>query len=202
MFSREALRLAWTTVRPYCIFAMMLFFAAMIVGGTPNEAAGFIEEQVRGIAELARQAENAENPQMAFFWIIFERNATAVFFTMYLGIAAGIFPLFTMALNGMVLGFVFGEMADQGHNVLPYIVKGILPHGILELPALFLAAGFGMLLGVSALKGVFGSLFGKNEPWGLFVRAIKGTVPAAVLLLVLLLLAAIIESTITYSLMT
>ncbi len=174
----------------------------MVVGGTPNGATGYILDQIKNIQELAQQAQNSDHPQTAMFWIIFERNLTATITTMYMGIAAGIFPLFTMAINGMVLGFMFGTLADRGENVAALIVKGILPHGILELPALFLASGFGLLLGVSMIKGLFGSLFGKTDPWALFIRSLKGTVPALILLIVLLFLAAVIESTVTYSLMS
>ncbi len=202
MFSRPALAASWRDVRPYFIFALILFFAAMVVGGTPSGATDFIKDQVRSMADLAQETEKADNPQMAFFWLIFKKNVLACIMTMYLGIGAGIFPLFTMALNGMLMGFLFGAMSQEGQPVGLLIVKGILPHGILELPALFLAAGFGMMLGVGVLRGVFGSLFGKTDPWGLFSRSIRGSIPALVVLVVLLLLAAIVESTVTYSLMT
>lgn len=202
MFTRQALALSWKSVRPYFVFSIILFFAALVVGGTPNGATDYILDQIRSIQELAQQAQSSDHPQNAMFWIIFRRNLTATITTMYMGIAAGIYPLFTMALNGMVLGFMFGTFADKGENVAALIVKGILPHGILELPALFLASGFGLLLGVSMLRGLFGSLFGKTSPWEPFVRALKGTVPALMLLVVLLFLAALVESTVTYSLMS
>lgn len=202
MFSRHVLAASWRDVRPYFIFSAILFFAAMVVGGTPSGATDFIKDQVRSMAELAQQTEAADNPQLAFFWVIFKKNLLACIMTMYLGIGAGIFPLFTMALNGMVIGFLFGSTSVDGHQVWLLVLKGILPHGILELPALFLAAGFGMMLGVGVLKGVFGSLFGKTDPWRLFVRSILGSVPALAVLIVLLFLAAIVESTVTYSLMS
>jgi len=107
-----------------------------------------------------------------------------------------------MALNGMMIGFLMGQMAADGQQVWLLVLKGILPHGVLELPALFLAAGFGIMLGVSVFRGIFGSLFGKTDPWQLFVRSIRGSVPVLVVLVVLLLLAAIVESTVTYSLMS
>jgi stage II sporulation protein M len=101
----------------------------------------------------------------------------------------------------MVIGFLFGGLADQGQNVWPIILKGILPHGILELPALFLACGFGIRLGFTALKGIFGSAFGKKEAWGAFVRTIYIAIPAALLIAVMLVVAALIESTITFRLL-
>lgn len=202
MFSRQALLASWKDVRPYFIFSLILFFASMVVGGTPSGATEFIKDQVRAMIALAEEMQQADNPQLAFFWLIFKKNVTACVMTMYLGIGLGIFPLFTMVLNGMLIGFTFGLMADQGEQVWLQALKGLVPHGILELPALFLAGGFGMMLGVGLLKGIFGSLFGKTNPWSLFSRSLRGSVPALVVLVVVLFIAAIVESTISYSLMT
>lgn len=201
MFSRQALLASWKDVRPYFIFSIILFFASVVVGGTPSGATDFILEQVRAMAELAQETQQADNPQLAFFWVIFKKNVTACLMTMYMGIGLGIFPLFTMVLNGMLVGFMFSLMAEHGEQVWLQALKGLVPHGILELPALFLAAGFGMMLGVGLIKGIFGSLFGKTEPWSLFSRSLRGSVPALVILVVLLFFAAIVESTISYSLM-
>jgi stage II sporulation protein M len=202
MFSRSALLASWKDVRPYFIFSVILFFAAVIVGTAPGSMDQVLLEQMKGIAELAEKAQKNENPQLSMFWIIFQNNITAAVMTMYLGIAAGIFPLLSMIMNGMVIGFMFGQIADTGVSIFPLIVKGILPHGIIELPALFLASGYGMLLGVGVWKGVFGSLLGKREAWHLFKRTLKATVPALLVLVVALLAAALIESTVTYRLMT
>jgi len=202
MFSRHALAASWRDVRPYFIFSLILFFAAMVVGATPGGATELIRDQVRAMAELAQQTEAADNPRLALFWLIFRKNLLACVMTMYLGIGAAIFPLVTMVLNGMVIGFLFSSMAEQGEQVWLLALKGIVPHGIVELPALFLAAGFGMMLGVGVLRGIVGSLFGKTDPWGLFVRSLRGSVPALLALLALLLLAAVLESTVTYSLMS
>lgn len=201
MFTRQALLASWKDVRPYFIFSIILFFAAMIVGGTPGSATEFLIDQVRAIQNLAQEAQQADNPQFAMFWIIFKQNVTACVMTMYMGIGAGIFPLFTMILNGMLIGFTFGLMSAEGHQVWLLALKGILPHGILELPALFLAAGFGMMLGMGLLIGIFGSLFGKTDPWSLFTRSLRGSIPVLIVLIGLLFVAAIVESTITYRLM-
>jgi stage II sporulation protein M len=198
MFTRQALVRSWKEIRPYVIFSTLLFFAGIIVGGAPNSSTDWLSGQLQGISDLAEQTRKADNPQLAFFWLILLNNLTKSVMAMYLGIVAGVLPLIMLVTNGMIIGFLFGGMADQGENVWLLVVKGILPHGILELPALFLACGFGIRLGLTLLKGIFGTALGKSEPWGAFNRTAAGTVPALMLVAVMLLLAAAIESTITF----
>jgi len=202
MFSRSALLTSWKDVRPYFIFSAILFFAAVVAGASPGNAAALMDNLLQQIAGLAQEAQAHDNPQQAMFWLIFQNNLVAAIMTMYLGIAAGIFSLMSMIMNGMVIGYMVAKIQEAGGSVFPLIVKGLLPHGIIELPALFLASGFGMLLGVGVLKGIFGSLAGKPDSWQLFKRALKGTVPALAVLVVALLAAALIESTVTYRLMS
>lgn len=198
MFTRETLARSWKEIRPYVIFSALLFFAGIIVGGTPNGSMDWLQGQLQGIGELAEKARSSDNPRMAFFWVILINNLSKSAMAMYLGIVAGILPLIMLMTNGMIIGFLFGGMADHGENVWLLVAKGILPHGVLELPALFLACGFGIRLGLTLLKGIFGSAFGKTQPWGAFVRTAAGTVPAMILIAVMLLMAAVIESTVTY----
>lgn len=201
MFTRRALALSWREIRPYVVFSALLFFAGIIVGGAPNGSMDWLRDQLKGIGDLADKARQADNPQLAFFRIIFINNLSKSVMAMYMGIVAGIFPFIMLLTNGMIIGYLFGGMADQGENVWLLVAKGILPHGILELPALFLACGFGMRLGFTLIKGIFRSALGKPEPWGAFVRTAAGTVPALVLIALMLLVAAGIESTVTYWLM-
>lgn len=202
MFSRQALARSWHEIRPYLIFSVLLFFAGIVAGGTPNSSMDWLRGQLETIGKLAEQARGSDNPQTAFFWLILVNNISTSAMAIYMGILAGIFPLIMLVTNGMVLGYLFGGLADQGENVWLLVLKGILPHGIFELPALFLACAFGIRLGLTLLKGIFGSVFGKSEPWGAFIRTAAGSVPALIVVSVLLLLSAVIESTVTFWLMS
>ncbi|WP_176220572.1 stage II sporulation protein M [Cohnella massiliensis] len=201
MFSRTALLQTWKNLRRYFIFAAILFFASVVVGGSQTSLP-FLDEQMKAISEMANEASSSDNPQWSFFTTIFFNNVRSVVLAMYFGIVLCMMPVFTLVLNGMLLGYLFGGIADQGFNIWPMIAKSILPHGIVEFLALFLACGMGIYLGFSAIKSFWGSLIGKDKPWSGFVFALKGSVPTLIAIVLLLLLAAVIESTFTYWLTT
>jgi len=64
---------------------------------------------------------------------------------MLLGILWGIIPVLFILLNGYAVGIVI-SVAILETGLIP-IILGILPHGILEIPAILLAAGYGIWLG-------------------------------------------------------
>lgn len=202
MFTRKGLLQSWREVRPYFIFSIILFFAGLVIGGSPGSPAAWLEKQLQGIAQISKMAERSETPELLLFMFIVVNNVVKSVLAMALGVIGGIFPVYMLVTNGMVMGFLLGEVADQGSNVWLLVVKGLLPHGVLELAAVFLACAFGMRFGVTLIKGIAGSVFNKPQPWEPFVRTSIGSVPALILVAALLLLAAIVESTVTYWLMS
>ncbi|BBI35993.1 stage II sporulation protein M [Cohnella abietis] len=198
MFSRQGLLQTWNEIRPYFIFSVILFFAAVVIGATPNAPTEYLSQQIKSLQSLADDINKASNPEFKAFLLITANNVSNTLLVMVLGIVAGIMPIVMLISNGLVMGYLLSEIADKGHNVWLLIVKGILPHGIFELSAIFLACAFGMRFGITLFKGVLGSLLGKTKPWHPFVRTATGSVPALIVIIVFLVIAAIIESTITY----
>ncbi|QMV41538.1 stage II sporulation protein M [Cohnella cholangitidis] len=202
MFSRAGLLLSWKEIRPYFIFSIILFFAGVVIGGSPNAPQQYLEQQIKGLESIMNDINQSNNPELTAFVRITLNNVFAAVMIMAFGIVAGIMPVISLVSNGMVIGYVLGEAAEQGHNLWASVIKGILPHGIFELSAVFLAAAFGMRFGMTLIKGVFGSAFGKSQAWQPFVRTAIGAVPAVILVLVLLLVAGVVESTVTFWLMS
>ena len=61
------------------------------------------------------------------------------------GITAGIYTIFIMAFNGLSIG-VIATLVGQNNLAYPFWAF-VFPHGALELPAIFLAGGAGLLIG-------------------------------------------------------
>ena len=61
------------------------------------------------------------------------------------GATAGLYTIFIMAFNGLFLGSV-GALVTQNNLGYPFWAF-VLPHGALELPAIYLAGGAGLLIG-------------------------------------------------------
>lgn len=94
-----------------------------------------------------------------------------------------------IAFNGYLVG-VIAYLAAQEKGLL-FILLALLPHGILELPMVFLAAGIGLRLG----HQVFSALIGK--PTQIKREFKEGLVFYFHWILPLLLVAALIETFIT-----
>jgi uncharacterized membrane protein SpoIIM required for sporulation len=60
------------------------------------------------------------------------------------GITAGIYTTYIMVFNGLLIGAV-GTLVGQNNLAYPFWAF-VFPHGSLELPAIFLAGGAGLLI--------------------------------------------------------
>jgi len=118
------------------------------------------------------------------FGFIFLNNLKGSFFGVVLGAFFGIFPVWGSLSNGYVLGFVASKVVvNQGANIL----WRLIPHGIFELPAIFLSLGMGLNLGFCFFK--------KKNKYALFRENLIQSLKVFVLIIVpLLIIAAIIES--------
>ncbi len=75
------------------------------------------------------------------FLFILVNNTVTLFLAVILGLLLGIFPLLVLFLNGMMLGVV------AHFTPFSLFVVSIVPHGILEIPALILSCAIGLKLG-------------------------------------------------------
>lgn len=124
----------------YSIIILFLFFSLLgFFFPVPENISAYIMEFIE---ELLRKIEGMSPGELIKF--IFLNNIQGSFFGMIFGILLGIFSLTSVILNGYVLGFVAAESV-RGSGIL--ILLRLLPHGIFELPALFLSLGLGLKLG-------------------------------------------------------
>jgi uncharacterized membrane protein SpoIIM required for sporulation len=75
---------------------------------------------------------------------IIANNVQVTFAAFAFGVTAGIATLLILVLNGMSLGGVFGLYQSKG--ILGLLVAFVAPHGVLELSAICIAAGGGLLI--------------------------------------------------------
>lgn len=71
-------------------------------------------------------------------------NMSVAFRTVGGGITAGLLTLYILFLNGLLIGAI-GTLVGQNNLAFPFWAF-VFPHGSLELPAIFLAGGAGLLL--------------------------------------------------------
>jgi uncharacterized membrane protein SpoIIM required for sporulation len=75
-------------------------------------------------------------------------NITVTFFAFAGGVIAGVGTLWVMAQNGLLLGVVMGLCIRYRFWDIPIFVAG---HGVIELTAIFIAGGAGLLIGKALL---------------------------------------------------
>lgn len=183
--------------------SMALFAVGILLGTAGSETiAGLVTPDIAKLQEYSRELSQSATPELSFFKFIFLNNSIKSVAVIVLGALLGIMPAIFLLMNGMVLGLVVSLAAAQGADLFELVVLGLLPHGIIEIPAILVAAGFGMQFGYVVLKGL-GELGARDRSdrtvnWkDFFASAGRG----AFWIVVFLLIAAVIESTITYHLM-
>lgn len=156
---------------------MGIFLLSAIFGWAFSSQLGFIDKFLK---ELIDNTEGLNTFQLIAF--IFFNNLRSALYGMLLGIFFGIYPLINSIINGSVIGYVFNKV---------YGITGIsefwriLPHGIFELPAIFISLGLGTRIGMF--------WFSKNMKKD-FVFIARNALKAFFLIVVpLLVIAAIIE---------
>lgn len=113
---------------------------------------------------------------------------------------AAVLSIFTFGLAGLIVvvatfglvGFLVGEAAIAGVDPGSFILAFLLPHGVLEVPAIVLASALSLSVGMSILSPPSGVGFGENLLFSL-VNWVKG----AALFVPLFLVASIIEAKVT-----
>lgn len=199
MFSIFTFGRSLAGIRKSLLLAGLLFIIGIVAGwfGT-GSLERLLMQQIEGLGGISQQLRNSSNPKLSFLVFIFLNNSIKGVLIIFLGALFGILPAVFLLINGGVIGYLVHASLLQGRNIVELIVKGLLPHGIIEIPAIIIACAFGLQFGAK----VTGSLFGRRGPEGEWPHFMRQTLTASFWIIVLLFVAAIIESTVTFALMS
>lgn len=108
--------------------------------------------------ERVHHDESAPNPALAghrgtFSAQLMTHNTRVAIFTLALGITWGIGPALLLFYNGVILGSVALDYARAGYSV--FLLGWLLPHGVIEIPAILIAGQAGFVLA--------GALIGRGD---------------------------------------
>jgi uncharacterized membrane protein SpoIIM required for sporulation len=147
-----------------------------------------------GAARQARGEGYVDIPELfmpLFSSGIIANNVQVTFFAFAGGIVVGLGTMFILLLNGIMLGGVAGLFQSEGLSL--YLWSFVLPHGIMELTAICIAGGAGLLLGSAFL------LPGRSTRRDALVRRGRDAVSLLGGTVVMLILAGLIEGFISPS---
>jgi len=173
----------------------MIAFAILFVGAV---VAGFFlpadmkRELLLSLGEKFADA-SSESPS-AVFWFIFWNNTFVAFLLLILGLTV-IGPALLLLMNGFFIGVlldVLSRAVGVDAGLVSTMVAGLVPHGVLEIPAIIFAALLSSLVGVKLyLKKKVSPALTRMQFLG------KALLVYLFLIVPLLFFAAIVESTVT-----
>jgi len=162
--------------RSYVYFAVAIYAAGLLIGLVfPGRFEIFLDS----FRKLATRFAGRSVPVLIA--MIFLQNFFASFVSMWAGALLGLVPLAAAVTNGMLLGVVL----SAAYGNFGHIILKLLPHGIFEMPAVFISWGLGIWRGAW--------LFRRRREITFRERATNAYRIFFAVVLPLLLIAAIIE---------
>ena len=177
------------TFKLWLVLAVFLFGIGLAWGLLARvDTAGLLTESLAAVEDLSDFVAGLSQPSVFLF--IFLKNVSAVVMGFVLSPFFCLVPVAALVLNGGILGLV-GAMVVQEKS-LGYLLAAVMPHGIFELPALFIGEAAALSFGTAALLALF-----SKERRELLLPNLKQNAKYLALAIILLLPAALIEAYLT-----
>ena len=176
------------SIKGYLIIITTLFFISIAVGYSVGASMG--EPASEGTIEQLRQILGwiVDLPPISMALFIFANNAIKCLLIIPLGAVLGLVPLLFILVNGAMLGLIaFGVEGTKG---VAFVLASLLPHGVLEIPALLMSSAIGLRMGYAGFRRLRG-LGSLRQELG------KGLKVYVRWMLPVLFLAAIVETFVT-----
>jgi uncharacterized membrane protein SpoIIM required for sporulation len=144
-------------------------FQRFMLGGPMMDTIERREMWTHGIVTIKPLASSA----------ILTNNLSVAFAAFALGVTAGLGTAWMMVLNGLLIGVVGTACFRAGLSLSLW--SFVAPHGSLELPAIFIAGGAGLVLGRGLLDpGMLPRREALAESGGRAIRLLLGVIPMLV----------------------
>jgi uncharacterized membrane protein SpoIIM required for sporulation len=199
-FAARGFPRAYREAFPFIAVSMALMIIPALAAGLstawqPASAHWLLPAQFQGLIrsiekkELWTNIPVAERPYASAF--IMQNNIQVAFLAFGGGMLAGLFTVWTLVLNGLILGGVTGLTAHYGIGFDLWTF--VIGHGVIELSVIAIAGGSGLMLGWAMLQpGLLRRRDALALAAGRAVRLVIGCVP-------LLMVAGAIEGFISPS---
>lgn len=171
------------------IFTAIFLFGIGLVFGlvAPPSITNLLSEDITALQELS----NILVPfKFLTVILILAKNALSLLLSFALSPIFWLMPILALTVNGWFLAFVSVIVIRE--ESLGFILAGVLPHGIFELPAFILGEAAALSFGTTAILALF-----KKERRNLLLPSLKQNLRYLMVALALFVPAAIIETYIT-----
>jgi stage II sporulation protein M len=136
----------------YIVLAAVIFIVSVALGFViPNEVNVIMGNALESLQESAKVL--ASLGPVTFLIVIFLNNAIKCLLIIVLGVILCLPPVIFVCFNAALIGALAAFLGTQiGYTT---VVAGLLPHGIIEIPALLVSAALGLSIGVEVWKMIF-----------------------------------------------
>jgi len=136
------------------IIIFLLFCATLTVGWVATEQNPSVGQDLMKIFQREVAGQISDTNPVDMFAKLFANNLEACLLLFLGGASFGIFTIFIMSLNGIVIGAII-EIVHHDHSPA-FVAAAILPHGIFEIPAFVIAGALGIQLAHSLIAEWYG----------------------------------------------
>jgi stage II sporulation protein M len=191
---RQERRIYLAQLAPY-LRTSLLFFATGITIGLAivfvfPAIANQFEDSVANFIKTFRGL-----PRIELAGAIFFNNASKTLLAITLGGLFGIIPGIFLLTNGVTIGVVF-SLATQSRGFALSLLS-IMPHGVLEIPAVILGTSIGFMVGNHAVKTIL-----RRSDAALIIELKRGLRYFCSVIAPLLIVAALVEAFVTSALVS
>ena len=173
----------------WIFIAVLLFGIGLTLGlATPTSIAGFISEDINAALEEMSSIVVPFSALTAIY--IFAKNTSALLLSFAFSPILCLMPIIALIINGWVIAFVSNAVIQE--ESLSFLLAGLLPHGIFELPAFIIGEAAALSFGAMVILALF-----KRIDGSLLLPRLKQNLRYLMIALALLLPAAIIETYVT-----
>jgi len=179
--------------KKWIFIAIFLFGIGLVFGlATPASDINLLSEDITALQELSSILVPFEFLTVI---LILAKNVSVLLLSFALSPIFCLMPILALTVNGWLIAFISAIVIQE--ESLGFVLAGLLPHGIFELPAFILGEAAALSFGVMAILALF-----KKERRNLSLLSLKQDLRCLMVALILLVPAAIIEIYITPLLLT
>ena len=167
----------------WIIVAAFLFGIGLVMGlAAPTTTANLLSEDVVSLLTPLQQS--------SALVVIFIKNVSALLISFAFSPIFCLIPVLALTINGWLIGLVSTMVIQE--KSFGYLLVGLLPHGVFELPALIMGEAVALSFGTAVIIAIF-----KKRRRNLLLLNIKQNLRYLTIAITLLLPAAIIETYVT-----
>jgi stage II sporulation protein M len=166
------------------IFIISIILGYAIANKYPDKTEEILYKSLKDVIEPAKDYSSLQLLSFIFF-----KNLLVALIAVLSGIIFGFVPILIVFVNGLILGVVSYIFIVQFN--IAVLLAGLLPHGIIEIPAIILSTASGLMIWRSFYRYV---LYDENKLKDDFISAIKFFLLA---ITPMLIIAALIEAFVT-----